>query len=637
MSNLLIKEKGQHKSVLNHNHNFKNNSLAQYGNLNKRKKIKINSYNINMHKLLLNKNNLLIENQEENINDNDIIIKSNNFIARKNENNIPSEKKTKKNKNILKINNLETNNELLDNNILLDFKLENERIGNEDMFMKGFVRKVDYDLNNLINKKSNKKRAKTAKIINNRIDKSINVMENSLNKYIKERNSIMNNNINNDNIYNIDINNFKSLNNDNTESNVEETIKKNHYKKNNIKNIFGDIDHKVIFMDKKNNIISKNNTINLLKEEEDLIFKKLKSDYKMKGFSKFIKNKDGKKVILPILFKNIIKRNDDINSLDKESNSPFKTSLEKESNYINNIYYILETKQKSSKLKANNVFITNYSNKRKLKLNQDVFNRRITINKKENNENTQKRKNSSFYKNLYFNFNSKYPYTDTNGIEIVDNSDKDNRPMTERNNKHKYKSLFKNKFKKDYRDCVNNTYKYKNNKKSNKQGNIKENKISDSFDKNKLIIKSTKKVIKDKKEQNLNSSDKKNIKENKEKNYVIKKETNKNKSYKLKNRDLLKINQSFKSNSRYKKDSYIEESIDNQKNSKNDINSDKKKSNILDNKKKMNISDISKTDSKDEETTNENKKKINPKKMSLLIDHIKKNTRKRKKKRGNKS
>jgi hypothetical protein len=204
--------------------------------------------------------------------------------------------------------------------------------------------------------------------------------------------------------------------------------------------------------------------------------------------------------------------------------------------------------------------------------------------------------------------------------------------MTERNNKHKYKSLFKNKFKKDYRDFVNNTYKYKNNKKSNKQGNIKENKISDSFDKNKLIIKSTKKVIKDKKEQNLNISDKKNIKENKEKNYVIKKETNKNKSYKLKNRDLLKINQSFKSNSKYKKDSYIEESTDNQKNSKNDINSDKKKGNILDNKKKMNISDISKTNSKDEETTNENKKKINPKKMSLLIDHIKKILEKEKKK-----
>ena len=47
-------------------------------------------------------------------------------------------------------------------------------------------------------------------------------------------------------------------------------------------NMFNDITHKILFIDNKNNFISKDNIINLLKEEENLIIKKIKNDFKIK-------------------------------------------------------------------------------------------------------------------------------------------------------------------------------------------------------------------------------------------------------------------------------------------------------------------------------------------------------------------
>ena len=690
MSNLSFEDKiDQSKDLKNNNYN-QIDSLVKNKFISKRKTNNI--YNkINKRILSTNKDKLLFEDQEEN-KENELIIKSNNFISRKRDYIIHSSKRLKKYNKETKNINYETDHEFIFNNIF-DFRPETERNQRDINKEKGFMRKIDYDLNNLINKKNKNERAKTAKINYKRgVDKSINVMENNLNKFIETQtqNSFLNNNyLNNvnDNFYNNDYfnqNNYISINTNNDifipNEEEEKNIKKKKINKENIININGDIDHKILFLDNRNNLISKSKTINLLKEEEKLIAEKIKNDYRIKKFSYFIKNKNGKKIILPILYENIIKRNnndndnDDINIINKENNDPFMTSVIKQNKKINNLYYLLDIKPKSSKLNNINinninnninnnddniitinnknlssiknintinnikninnnhkVFITSYSNKKKLTLNHDKFNKYVVINKKQN---SKKRNNSNVNKNKYFNFNSKYPYTDTNGIEIIDKLDNKGiaQPASER--KKYFKDLFKKKFKSNYTKGIidnNNDNKIKTYKVLKTEPNIIENKISFSIDKNKIIKKKSKKIKKVEKEEKIRGKEKKpTIKKNKEEiktkeKININRINNRKKStFKYKNKDLLRINTNYKDLLQEKEKN--NENIEGSSKNKYDFNYD------FD----LNLSNNSADKSKNSEISDENKEQKGPKKLGLLINHIKNVLNNEKKKQENK-
>jgi hypothetical protein len=162
---------------------------------------------------------------------------------------------------------------------------------------------------------------------NNRIIKNLNLMENNLDQYIKNQGNNYDDKYSNTNYK--EKNTFREISDIINDLNGQNDIfkKKNNIKylnKENIVDINNDIKHEVLFIDSKNNVISKHNIINLLKEEEYLIKKQIKNDYKIKNFSKFTINKDGQKIILPILFKNLM--NKDINEFYKYNLSIYKNS-----------------------------------------------------------------------------------------------------------------------------------------------------------------------------------------------------------------------------------------------------------------------------------------------------------------------
>ena len=729
MSNFTIKEKDKIEKEIKKIPISKNPTLAQKEKSKKNKLIKIKSYNINRRTLFINKNRLIEDNEVNNDKDNEPLIKSNNFIARKREYIIHSAKKLRNNLE-RKINNSKNNNELLNNNILY-FRPETERNSRMDKLIKGFMSKKDYDLNNLIIKKNKKGRAKTARINNRRVDKSINVIENNINEFIKAPNSFEDNKINVNNYYdynynlniNSNINKYKTLSNGISNINEDEIIKKKG--NNNIYNIFTDIEHKVLFIDNKNNVISKNNILNLLTEEQYLIIKKLKKDYKIKNFSKYIKNTEGKKVILPILFKNILNRNNNNDLYNIETNNNISFKLEKEkNNNLNKTYFTLDLKPKSSKpgsmnindfidgfsnsnkkwtdifipedskrqlnvlfnkedsnkiendifipedsnkiendifiskylnKKRDDIFITNNTNKKKLNLNHENFNNIILINKKKiknNYDKLQKRNNSTTYKNIYFNFDSKYPYTDTNGFDIKDNIENNNKPITDRK-KYNYKNIFKKKLRKFIKrntGVTNDINKIKKYKVSKAKKNIKESEKMDSLDnnlndKNKNKNKKINEEEKDKKEEKLKTEKNNKViksKENKKIKNVrkISIKTYKNNSNKIKNSDLLKIKKEYKESYERNKNNFIEGLItDIQKNNDNNNNNEQKKNLDLNNiynkyfsNRNKNINILENEQKIDETNNNKEKKNINPKKLNLLINHIKKilNNEKRK-------
>ena len=385
-----------------------NKTLKNYPNLNdinsptnefvtKRKRLKLKSNKINRRTLFLNKNKFLMEEPEQN-KENELIIKSNDFFSRKSDHFYNYIKKYKNNyMNSMKISS-EANKDLFFNNIL-DFKPLTDRNKNIDISERGFMLKKDYELNNLIIKKN--KRAKTCKAKTNRIDKSINVMEHNLNQYINSENNNLNDNnkfninhnLNNNNNY-LDLNNIAQSNSASyliTDLNEEDIIsrkKVNMKLKNKVRggNMFNDITHKILFIDNKNNFISKDNIINLLKEEENLIIKKIKNDFKIKNFSKFIETKEGRKIILPILYRNIMDNiNDEDNIIGKENLGAFLTSINRDSNkekdqnkkiYDTNYFY-LKGKRKTFSIDSNHVLnniIKNFDKKDNLEENKDENN-----------------------------------------------------------------------------------------------------------------------------------------------------------------------------------------------------------------------------------------------------------------------
>jgi len=390
MSNLSNKD--NNKALKNFpNLNDINNPTNEF--VTKRKRLKLKSNIINRRTLFLNKNKFLMEEPEQN-KENELIIKSNDFFSRKNDHFYNYIKKFKNNyMNSMKISS-ETNKDLFFNNIL-DFKPLTNRNKNIDISERGFMLKKDYELNNLIIKKN--KRAKTSKVNKNRIDKSINVMEHNLDQYINSENNNLNdnnkinihNNLNNNNY--IDLNNIAQSSSASyliTDLNEEDIISKkkvNMKLKNKVKagNMFNDITHKILFIDNKNNFISKDNIINLLKEEENLIIKKIKNDFKIKNFSKFIETKEGRKIILPILYRNIIDNIDDEdNIIGKENIGAFLTSINKESKdsskkITDNNYFYLKGKRRTLSSDSNHILnniMNNFNYKNNLEENKDENN-----------------------------------------------------------------------------------------------------------------------------------------------------------------------------------------------------------------------------------------------------------------------
>ena len=389
-------------SNLSNKDNYK--TLKNYPNLNdinsptnefvtKRKRLKLKSNKINRRTLFLNKNKFLMEEPEKN-KENEIIIKSNDFFSRKNDHFYNYIKKLKNNyMNSMKISS-ETNKDLFFNRVL-DFKPLTDRNKNIDISERGFMLKKDYELNNLIIKKN--KRAKTCKAKRSRIDKCINVMEYNLNQFFKSENNNLNDNIkfnSNNNINNyFDLNNIAQSSSASyliTDLNEEDIISK---KRANMKlknkaragNMFSDITHKMLFIDNKNNCISKDIIINLLKEEENLIIKKIKNDFKIKNFSKFIETKEGRKIILPILYRNIMDNiSDEVNFFGKENIGAFLTSINKDISQekdlnkktIDNLFYLKgkrKTLSNDSYHILNNI-INNFNYKNELEENKEENN-----------------------------------------------------------------------------------------------------------------------------------------------------------------------------------------------------------------------------------------------------------------------
>ena len=66
--------------------------------------------------------------------------------------------------------------------------------------------------------------------------------------------------------------------------------------------------------------------------------------------------------------------------------------------------------------------------------------------KKRNKNDSSKKNNSKNYNKIYLIFNSKYPLTETIGLDQLDNSlyeNKETKPTTGRQNENSFKTLFK--------------------------------------------------------------------------------------------------------------------------------------------------------------------------------------------------
>ena len=180
-----LTNKKNNKSLKNSLDNNKNIQNIENEFLIKRKKYKIFNHNDNYVRrtLFLNNNKLDIKEKDENSNKEfEPIITSNNFINRKKDYILHSAKKLKRKYLDSKLINRNFNNDIFNENIF-NFRPETERNEKIDMSERGFMRKIDLEIKNLINNQNKSKRSKTAKMNNNRIDKNLNDMENNLNEF----------------------------------------------------------------------------------------------------------------------------------------------------------------------------------------------------------------------------------------------------------------------------------------------------------------------------------------------------------------------------------------------------------------------------------------------------------------------
>ena len=174
---------------------------------------------------------------------------------------------------------------------------------------KGFLRKIDYELNNLLQNQNNRKCLTIHKHDNNDKNFIYNFHDNNY-KYdyvlsINDKNNIRKG-------LNYDI---KYKNKNNKKNGIINNNNKNSEKKQNFfLSMINNITRKVEFLNTKNDTLSDENIMNLLNNEENFLCKKLdnflKDNYSIKKFSKSIfDEKNGNKYLLP-LFNNKMKTKD---------------------------------------------------------------------------------------------------------------------------------------------------------------------------------------------------------------------------------------------------------------------------------------------------------------------------------------
>ena len=186
-----------------------------------------------------------------------------------------------------------------------------EKINKRIQTTKGFLRKIDFELDQILSNKDKKKHLTIQKSHNYEKNLDFNFHDNN---YVFEliSNDIRNKNHKKTKLF------FNKNNNLKNKNNIINSF--NHNKKsgengNHLKTIINDITRKVEFINEKNNILSNENAMNLLNNEEYFLYKKLNDffneNYSIKKFSKSIFDENnGNKYLLP-LFYNKIKSNND--------------------------------------------------------------------------------------------------------------------------------------------------------------------------------------------------------------------------------------------------------------------------------------------------------------------------------------
>ena len=228
---------------------------------------------------------------------------------------------------------------------------------------RGFIRKADFDTDIILNnKKKNKNNNFNKKNCRHVNSLNLNFHKNNYKyEYIKTE---KNENKNKNDVYHDLFLKYRLLKN----KQIQTNLKPNDEKENYLLSIINNITRKVQFLNTKNDLLSNENTMNLLNKEEFLLYKKLKEYfndiYSIKKFSKSIFNaKNGNKYLLP-LFNDInfhsYNKADDIKSNEEKTESNIK-------DYNNEIFENYKIKKSDFiHLFLNNEKIKNQLNKHKL-------------------------------------------------------------------------------------------------------------------------------------------------------------------------------------------------------------------------------------------------------------------------------
>ena len=196
---------------------------------------------------------------------------------------------------------------------------------------KGFLRKIDFELEQILSNKNKKKLLTINKNYNKENNIDLNFHNNNyLFEYSLDNNSKDKTNSIKKWYFNT-INKDKKINKIDYNNNDIEEIKDNYFQY-----IINDITRKVEFLNTKNDTLSDEITMNLLNNEEHYLYNKLnnffKDNYSIKKFSKSIfDEKNGNKYLLPLfndkyIYQNLIDSN---RSKNKNKQSPTKTNFNK--------------------------------------------------------------------------------------------------------------------------------------------------------------------------------------------------------------------------------------------------------------------------------------------------------------------
>ena len=205
---------------------------------------------------------------------------------------------------------------------------------------KGFLRKIDFELKQLLKNKNKNNYFTIKKSHKKEKNYDFNFHDNNyaygyINNDIKDVKTKLFFNLKSKNKNKINQNKIDNINLFNLDSNKRE-------KGNFLNSIINNITRKVLFLNKKNNTLSDENAMNLLSNEEFYLYDKLdnffKDNYTIKKFSKsFLDEKDGNKYLLP-LFNNKI-----ASKYDKEEKEEKKDkNKKKDFTYYNNYNLIDE-------------------------------------------------------------------------------------------------------------------------------------------------------------------------------------------------------------------------------------------------------------------------------------------------------